>query len=561
MPRDPRRGKTAPVKLSALPLALLLVSSCSNSQPKKRAFESEQSSEGPTATVKPAMGAPNWLGEVPALPKPGVAPSLPPIFPALGKLPAETDVVSRATIVDLGTSPPATARAANAAHYIAGGPPFARFSSAGAAFGNAGVIADTLLDRQRLVSWLELGRDLAKASSFSYYAISLRTPSGAILSVNLVLTDKSLFPAHFQKPKESFAGLGDLRCEDLEAGRCAERSRAVARIERLGGVAFGEARALAQLGADPTRPWQGATFAEKPPFDVAQMGARDVDLSTSYEMLGPLEAALDYSGDSGKASGELLKELAAQHALAATSIDSSYVGPFSYVVRTSSPEGAAKIAASLGALQAAFSAPAPSRPKPSSRDDEWNLALQSSMGRALAKAKLVTSGSEVRLDGTVVLDDAEKAALDSYVRFRGARYIALARVLDAAAQGAAPAREDLLELGGDALVDGMVARRKRAPRAVVLEPLRTFADVKIPSGGTQATWSTSQTTSVRWPDGGAELIDDVLDALKEQGFVTRPLSLTPLGPFFSTSKGPRALTVRFHKADSGGVEATFSESN
>ena len=495
------------------------------------------------------------MGDVPGPGNGNSDVTLPPLPAHVAELPDDVISIGRYTFTSLASEIPPSVRAAYATSYIAGGPPLLGIASETRAKLGPEAIADLLLDRERLVSWLRFGRDVARASGFTCYSVTLRDPSGnAGEEIRLLESGGLLAPEHFLAPKKSPEGLVDLRCEVLDGEECAIGSRATARLPRLGLVGIGSTSALARLASAP--PGWPRELAKAPLFPLEATQRRDVEITRGRVLPIPVEFAIGSNSLALDGRDALARELSKHGAIAGTAVASAYEGPFSLVLSGPSPASAAAMSTQLQALQVQLMTASIVPATPQSLEEELSRADEDLTRRAIATGKVSVAGSEVRLEGTLRRTESEQGVRRRFTEEREARFAALGGVLEAAAQAQDPSGAEMRTLGGDPLPRAFRERFERAPRTDVQTATLTGLDgVLVPADGKQRETLQSDRT-LRWPDASHRHVDDVLDALRAQGFSVHLRQLTGGGLMFEAVKGKRALRVFARRRD-GGLEVAF----
>jgi hypothetical protein len=505
----------------------------------------------PPRTTTPRAPAPSF-DDVPELLGAEGRTELPVLFSGAPELPAETVLVSRVSRTYLGAAPPGIGRAALAADVLGGGPALSQRWAA-SPVGGAEILADVLLNAGELRSWLTFGRELAIASRYTRYQVTLQVGPRSRDVVSLISTERALAPQHYLTPAHAPAGLTGLRCARLDDGSCEPRSPAVARIDRLSMLAIGDFRALVQLASPPVRPWAGAELSTRWPLGTAGMGHCDIELAAPWTSLGPIEITVPPDQEVYAAYQTLKDAVDTDGAIRASAIASSWVGELHMVFRASSPAKAVELRGKVERYRAALGRRREG--KLVSSDDSDGYAR--TISRAIVQARVTTLGRDVRIDSTVSEDAVEHAWLDERRRARSERYTALARVLTSVIEGEAIEDEDARALGGDALIEALKSRRSRVPRDdVETSPLRGFEGVRVPVGE-QSAGQTFPGTVVRWSDGGGERVDALLDVLRRDGFSIDTAQPTPVGAWFVAHRGSSGLSIGIRRSGIG-VEARFS---
>lgn len=536
--------------------AALLVAACSSSSSSSSSPPSASSSAAapkPSGSAGVLAPAPPTFEGVPQLLVPGASTPLTLLPSKRASLPDTVVTLAASRVVSTSPVEKGISRAAIAAAYLCGGPPLPRLAArAGAAFYSAQAVADVLAD-PRLGDWLVCGREAARASGWVYdeittraarrdgWARAFKAPAGA---------STAAFAPHFQPARRQTPGLADERCEHLEGDACAMGAIAIARVPPWDAILIGDHRTLAGLGDEKAARWEAGT----PAIDDADI--RDVDFFLSpgagpvagEPWLGFIEFAAALSPPARAALDDLRALGRAEHVMFLAAIDSNHEGPGRLVVTAPTPAAANRVEAALGKLRDAIKAgPRPPRVDSGPPDVVLQNVLERMSVDAVAKATLRTMGSVVRLDGTLVVDPADRVPADDATAAKLARAKAFAVLLEAALQrgpgdaARIPDHDALVALGGPAFAALVEARTGRAPKKTKTSRLVSAlgSSIELPFYGPtpNVPQMIEDAFIVSYDGGDAGTLDDVLDSIRGQGFDVRLEWIMPTSVRYRVHKG------------------------
>ncbi|MBL8741761.1 MAG: hypothetical protein JNK04_11725, partial [Myxococcales bacterium] len=235
-----------------------------------------RSSEVTAVPEPPVTSAPVTFDDVPRLVQDASQITLPPIFPAIAKLPASVRSVGRLSSTESITPQPGILRAAGIAEDFCEAPSVSGLPLFMSRLYVPEALADALADPQ-LPAWLECGAKAAISSRHQYYVVAIADGTGE-RALYLLPPDARAAPRFYQTPGTTPAGLEQLSCDQLDGEKCAAHAHAFALVPRLAVVATGDFSALSQLATESGGTWSAAAPGRIPSFSPDEVAAADIEL-------------------------------------------------------------------------------------------------------------------------------------------------------------------------------------------------------------------------------------------------------------------------------------------
>lgn len=559
----------------ALPIAAALglsAASCSSPTPtdsSARASSSPATSAPPRASsssspsAAPSAGATTaatpGFDDVPQLLVAGKDGTDSVLLSHRAELPASVTTLVHSNFVSPEGFEPGLSRASLAVGYLCGGAPLAAIALRAGQALYAVEAVESVLSDPHLRDWLACARRAAIASRWSYGNVVtafggaasgdkdaraggarfFKAPAGEAANVA---------PPHFVAPTTAAPHLADVRCEHVDAGACLPGSVAVAQFPAWDVVGIGDYRTLASVGAGKAPFWKGADVA----VEEADVRGLDFALSTPAAVsLGFLDFAV--LAPSEEARDGLAAAIRAEGAMALEAIDSNHEGPGLLVLTAPTRAGAERLDVALTKLRAAIAKGAlePRLANATPDQIQWSVLRRMSL-EASASAKQHVDGNAVHLESTLVVATEDREPADRAAATKAGLARVWAKLLDQALQGAAPAREDLAALGGDAFATAVLERHGRAPLALTPSaPLRAYPKISLPSNSPVATFETrtveetseGATVVVRYTSSSPHDVDQVTESLRTQGFTLSVASIGPREIGFTIHRGAELFSL------------------
>ncbi len=536
-----RRGLTA--------LLLLLLTSCSVDACRSKATKTET-----TATPEPPVTAPPvTFDDVPQLIHDKSQLTLPPIFPAISKLPASVRSVERYSTTDSTSAYPPIIRADEAASEFCGSLLFDRGSWKPSRFYSAEWFADALLDEQ-LAARFECGAKAAVATGFQWYVVRFDEASRAG-RVSFLPRDARIAPRFYETPAAKPAGLEQVSCDQLDGDGCAAYAHAIAVIPRLDVLAVGNFSSLKLLADEPGEKWVAADPARLPAITAEETASADVKVTTFDDGdLGALESAFAHDDEEdGDTRLEIQQALLRAEAVAITAVPAFSEGTGVFAISTRGhADGVAK---ALRKLQQA----AARKPPPATGDieDQYWAADDATDRRGFSEGTIETAGNEVRLRFKWAYGAKEIELRRQADAARATRLAPLVAVLTARVAAAEPSTADLdgFSAGFARTFTERAARKRRVVPTMMHDAL---PGLKLPSFQRQGD-STEGYPMVSYEPATPEKIDDLVDTLRSDGWVLRTKSIGSFGPSFNATKRDRLLLFRVIKSSDQELRVSIRE--
>jgi hypothetical protein len=517
---------------------LLLVTSCSGDACKAKAKRAEATA----APEAPVTALPITFDDVPLKIRDKAQLTLPPIFPAISKLPASVRSAERYSRTSSTTSSQPIMRALEIAFEFCDIEPIGALARWKSNFYAPEGLANALND-ERLAPRLECGAKAAIASGFQWYIIRFDDASH-LRPVGLLPRDARIAPKFYETPATMPAGLEQLSCDELDGDRCAAYAHAMAVIPRLDMLAVGELGALTLLAAEPAEKWNAADPARLPALTTEETASADVAVvSFADGGLGRLGAAFWQKDDEDRAvQAELRQALQRAEAVGIVAVPAFQEG--TAVIAISTRGHTDDVAKALAKLQQAAARGAPS--VAGEAEDQYSAAIDASQQRGMAEGTIETKGNEVRFRFKWAFNAAEIELRRQGEAAATTRLIPLAAVLTARVASEAPKAADLEGVGiGLAKMFTERAARKRGVVPTMTHDSLPY--LKLPSFQRQG-MNTGKNPMVGYGPASPEKVDDLLDTLRNDGWRVKLASTWKPGPIFRATKKERRLQIHLTKA-------------
>lgn len=524
---------------------LLLVASCSGDAGRVKAKQAE-------ASATPEVSAQAFsFDNVPSMIRSKAQLTLPPIFPAISKLPSSVRSVERYSKTTGAPSAHPIIRSADMAFEFCDTEPINALARWKKNFYAAEGLAELLHDG-RLAPKLECGGKAAVASGFQWYIIRFHEAS-RVGAVSLLPRDARIAPAFYQAPAKKPAGLEQLSCDELDGDGCAAHAHAVAVIPRLDMLAAGEIAALKLLALEPVEKWLAADPARLPSLTAEETASADVSVMVGGD-LGALNEAFSEKDPAGRATESVVREaLQRAEAVVVTAVPAFQEGTGVFVISTRG--GTVDVANALVDLKRVAAHEV--APVESEIEDQYSEAVADSRRRGLAQGTVEITGNEVRFRFKYVLNAREAELRRQSEAARATRLVPLASVLGARVASQAPSTEDLDGVS-PALAKAFLERaeRKRGAPTTMTPDLLPY--LKLPAFLFQGkTLDNNQT--VDYQPAIPPKVDDLIDTLRNDGWKVKLAQTWGDGPILRATKKQRRLKVNVQKKNDTELSTRFEE--